>query len=241
MNLLLAFLVAIFFAVAYYAIKKISEGSGQSASTISTSTRISSLSSKLSLPNIKIIVIVAVVLILSSAIFICIVGWVPGALNYYLNRTQEEFDDNNYKYNVHFNSDSGQASTKKGRLLIFGEVNIMNDDVLYLNPNFGCDIWVAKGKTALIEVTFRDMAITRETTFNFTIEGRRSIQKLEFGVDSQNQVWAEVNGREPNNFKKGSGYFNTNVPYNVIFTTTGDRGKNSVYIDNLKLGAFWRL
>ena len=203
-----------------------------------------SLTSKIpNIPNVRTIIVVLVVLILASTIFILVFDKGPGMFNYYLNRIQEGFDDNEYKYTVQFNSESGQASAKEGRLIIFGDVKIINNDVFYPNPKLGFDILVAEGKTAVIEVTFRDVAITGETSFNFTVEGSRSIQEVRFGIKNQSQIWAEVDGREPDNFKKSSDYFNSNVPYNVILGITGDKMGNrcAVNIDNLGLGAFWRL
>ena len=239
MNLLLAFLIAIFFAIAYYAIKRISDGSGQSDST--TSMRISSLTSKLSLPNIKTIVIVFVIAILAIVMIAWATDQWPKSANYMANRTQEGYGNNEYHkdYVYNFNSESGQASAKEEGLVIFGTVGITNSNVKYPYPDFGFDLWVREGKSAFIEVTFRDVAITTETTFNFTVNGRRDIQRVEFGTNNRSRIQVEVNGREPPSLEKSSAIFNTNVPYNVIVRITGDEVDNlcAVYIDNLGLGA----
>ncbi len=65
-------------------------------------------------------------------------------------------------------------------------------------------------------------------------------QTIEFGVDSQGQIWAETFGRDPLNIQKSPCYHvNTNKPFNVIVKVTGDKMENqcTVNIDNVGLGA----
>ena len=197
--------------------------------------------SKPKIPTLNKTTALEIILLLAVAIIILMFvnTQVPKSLEYFANRTSEGFGDNEYnKDYVYYFDDSGQASIQNERLLVFGTVSIINNDVSYQNPEFGFDILVGEGKVALVEIIFRDVDVTTETSFNFTVGHYYIWQRIKFGVDDQNQVWVEAHGRDPQNLEMRSAFFNTNVPYNVIIKVTGDNMRNrcAVNIDNINIG-----
>jgi hypothetical protein len=166
----------------------------------------------------------------------------PKLSNSAQNLTSESFGDNEYHkdYAYYFDRSKGQVSLEDNRLLVFGTVSIINTDVSYQNPEFAFDVLVVKGgPVAFVEIIFRDVDVTTETSFNFTIKHHHIWQRVKFGVDNQSQVWVEIDGEEPKSLEMSSTVFNANVPYNVIVKITGDTMENrcSVNIDNVCLGA----
>jgi len=194
------------------------------------------------LPSLKTIVIVLGILILVSALIFWAVYQVPKSVNYGENRTQEGFSDNEYHkdYVYYFDQGVGQVSLEEEVLLVFGTVSIINTDVFYPNPKLGFDILVAEGETAFIEVIFRDVEITTETSFNFTVGHHRRFQEVRWWIDDQSRIWVEVNGGKPGSLQTSPCFsFNSSKPFNVIVIVTGggmdDQCK--VNIDNVGLGA----
>jgi len=199
----------------------------------------SPLTSKL--PSIGTTFWVLLVIVILSVAIIWVFDQGPKSRNYLENRTQEGFGDNKSRYVINFDSKEGQARIENERLLIFGEVSIINNDVFYPNPNLEFDILVREGKTAFVEIIFRDVDITREVSCNFTVGHHHLWQTVGFGIDSQDQIWAETFGRDPKNFQISScSSLNTSKPFNVILKITGDKMENqcSVNIDNVGLGAY---
>ena len=202
-----------------------------------------SITSKIpTVPSITTILWVLFVTTIVIGIVALVFYQLPRSANYAGNRNQEGFGNNEYHkdYVYHFDIGEGQISVEEERLLVYGTVSIIKTDVSYQNPELEFDILVAEGETAFVEIIFRDVDITTEASLNFTVGHHYTWQTIEFGVDSQNQIWAEAFGRDPQNLQKSTcSYINTSKPFNVIVKITGDKMGNrcAVNIDNIGLGA----
>jgi len=217
MNLLLAFLVAIFIVVVYYAIKKISEGSGQSGSTVPST--VSSLTSNLPSPK-TFFWILFVVTIIAVTIF-WVADQTPKSMNYVELRTSEHYENETNKDYGYSRINDGKFVIRDGELRVFKTIKITNTGIVWKYPDFGFSIRGIEGeKGERITVNVLLESRTGNCPFNFTIGPSAGIVNVEFGVNENDYIWVKVDNSP---IPMGEKQFNSSGSYDLTVDITSNR------------------